>query len=185
MAGSPADGCGPAAPEEQRASLRLRHADGRTTLVPLPACSPVRVGGRQVAGSDVLEAYLLSLRAQRAGRPAPRDHLPAPSCDQLRAVPNPAEPGQAHLVRAVACGPNGNGTVLGAEQVAELDEAWQRPEPVEDDGCATDPVYLGAVTDQGDLVFLQETSCGNLTWQGDLGAPATLATTVQRLGVRI
>lgn len=178
--------CGPDTPADERRALQVAYADGSTALVPMDSCVPVRVAQREVDPRDVVETYLLALRTQRTTRPARPPRLPEPSCETSRRVPNPAGPGHGHLVAAVQCGPNGGGTALDDDQLAALDEAWRRPgRPGAEDDCSTSPLYLGAVTDQGDLVFLEESSCGHLAWRGDVGEPATVPTTLQRLGVKV
>ncbi|MEV5001237.1 hypothetical protein [Nocardioides sp. LML1-1-1.1] len=177
--------CGPDSPVDERQALQVEHADGRTEVVPMRSCLPVRVAGREVDPGAIVDRYLLALRAQREARPSSPPRRRQPVCETSLKVPTPAQPGRGHLVAAVKCGPNGAGTALDDDQVAALDEAWQRPGALDDgDGCTTSPLYLGAVTDQGDLVVLEQSSCGELVWRGDLDESATLPTSLQRLGVR-
>lgn len=178
--------CGPSSPAYERQVLQVQHADGRTEVVPMRSCLPVRVAGREVDPGAIVDRYLLALRAQREARPTPPPHRRQPVCETSQEVPTPAQAGRGHLVAAVQCGPNGAGTPLDDDQLAALDDAWQRPGRLDAaDECATSPLSLGAVTDQGDLVMLEQTSCGNLVWHGDLDESATLPTTLQRLGVRV
>lgn len=177
--------CGPSSPEYERQALQVRHADGRTEVVPMRSCLPVRVAGREVDPGAVVDRYLLALRAQREALATPPPRRRQPACETSLKVPTPAQPGRGHLVAAVRCGPNGAGTALDDDQVAALDEAWQRPGVLDAaDECTTSPLYLGAVTDQGDLVVLEQSSCGDLVWRGDLEESATLPTSLQQLGVR-
>lgn len=176
--------CGGLHPVDSGRALQLQYDDGRTRLVRAVACGPVEVAGHEVDGAALVGAYLRGLRAQRAVLGAPAPSAARLDCDETYRVPTPAEPGHGHVVDALRCGPNGNGTPLTEAQVAALDRAWRHPRSSRgDDGeCSPRPQYLTVVTDEADVLTLNDSGCGHLTWTG-FGQDATLPTTLTELGI--
>lgn len=176
--------CGSLPPAGTGRALQLQYDDGRTRLVRAVTCGPVEVAGHEVDGGALVGAYLSGLRAQRTVLGAPAPSTARLDCDETFRVPTPAEPGRGHVVDALRCGPNGNGTPLSKAQVAALDAAWRHPEAARgDDGdCSPRPQYLSVVTDEADVLTLNDSGCGYLTWTG-LDQDAILPTTLADLGV--
>ncbi len=175
-----------------RTSVQLTYADGRSALLPLGTCLAVDVGGLQVDGSALRSSLLDALDEQR-------DRLtyaepPSLSTDPSCTDPDlgAARPDREGIVAGVLCDTDRQPVqALDEDQVATLAAAWSRPGPVPAgaDGttCAEREQYLTlvATTDHGDVVRLRP-DCGHLRWESwSPDEAAAVPTTLADLGISV
>ncbi|MFW6866608.1 hypothetical protein ACOACQ_04420 [Nocardioides sp. CPCC 206347] len=182
-----------------RQSLQFSYADGSTVLVPTAPCSPISFDDHAVDGGFLADAYLAALGEQRDRLDYTRPYEGPLSCDQWTA-PSPARPGREHLIAAVLCSPQTDAAPtskvadLSADQLADLDAAWQNPGEVAEDlnefgenNCTElqdAPLTLVAATDHGDVIRLTQSPCGFLNWNSwELGEGKAIPTTLEDLGL--
>lgn len=176
-----------------RQSLQVTYADGTTTLVPTAMCSPMTAAGRAVDGGGLATAFLGALDAQRDDLDYTRPFTGELTCDHV-SLPSPARPGREELVQAVACDQDNTTTRLDADQLADLQAAWEDStgidpaDPEQENPCTEfdeAPRQVVVATDHGDVLRLFESPCGYLVWDGwQPGESEAVPTTVEALGLR-
>lgn len=180
-----------------RQSLQFTFGE-RSVLVATQLCGTAEIEGHQIDGGDLATAFLGALDQQRDDLEYHRDYTGPLDCSQ-GATPTPTRPGREHLVAAVLCSPQTDAAPtskvadLSADQLAELEAAWQKPGDVAEDlneygeNTCTElqdaPSTLFVATDHGDVVQLTESPCGFLTWNGPPGESKAIPTTLEDLGL--
>ena len=150
--------------------LLVQLGDGTSLGIAAGFCQDVVVEGRTLDGNAVTEVLFSALRGQRDAN----DYRP-PTIDVdvscAASHVSPAQPGHASIVEAGVCSDSDAALrELDEAGVAALDAAWAagRPAGTCDEGVPTsDPTFVLALTDLGDVVRLSVHPCGYLLFEGN------------------